>query len=66
MEFDPCSHDIAARREQPADVIEIAPLLHVQHAVSAQRDDLLDSIGSGNANRTQTTEFTGILASLVL
>ena len=62
-------HDVLARREQPADVVECAGRIHfaeghVQHAIGVEGQDLLGVSGRRHADPADPADVTDVTAGL--
>ena len=60
------AHDVLARRQEPAQLVEVEAARHVQDAVGLERDERVDVVGGRDTGvRTGPRELAGVDADLV-
>ena len=64
MELAPRGDDVGARGEQPAHLVGVEGARHVQHAVGAQADDVLDVVGRHDAGVVEAAQVARVAAGL--
>jgi hypothetical protein len=59
-------HDVDACSKQPAQVVEVQCIGHVQHTVRREVDDVADAGGGGHPDSCGAAEVASVAARLVM
>ena len=60
-----CRDDVRAGSEDPAKLRNVEDVRHVEHAIGAEREDILDAVGGGNPNCRNAGQIAGVAPNLV-